>query len=135
MNRFDTLKAETIADLMARGFYLSEKEHLISGSMLPIQQSTDFHTCFVYKSGSICNFVEMFITWVTYDSEADDNIISICIHTFSESGEWYVDQESLIYKHIPEKSISEFLRQKGILTREERQARIEERRAKIRRRA
>lgn len=135
MSRFDLLKAETIADLMARGFYLSEKEHLISGSMLPIQQTTNFRNCFVYKSGSIANFTEMFITWVEYDSDAEDNIISICIHDFAESGEWYVDHESLVYKHIPEKNISEFLKGKGLLTREERQARLEERRAKMKKRA
>lgn len=135
MSRIDLLKASTVADLMSRGFYLADKDHLIAGSMLPIKQSNDFHQCFVYKSGSIANFTEMFITWVEYDSDTEDNIISICIHDFAESGEWYVDHESLVYKHIPEKSISEFLKGKGLLTREERQARLEERRAKMRKRA
>lgn len=135
MSRFDSLKASTVADLMARGFHLVDSEHFVRGSMLPVEKFTELRECFVYKTGSIANFTEMFITWVSYDEDEEDNIISICIHDFAESGEWFVDHESLVYKHVPEKNISEFLRQKGLLTREEWQAREEERRAKMRKRA
>lgn len=135
MGRFDVLSATTVADLYERGFHLVESAKCLSGSMLPVDKYHEYAECFEYKQGSIANFKEVYITWVSYDSDAEDNILSVVTHRFAESGEWYVDSESLIYKHIPEKHISEYLRQQGVYTREEVNARIEERRAKMRKRA
>lgn len=135
MNRFKGLNVMVVADLYERGFQLVNEAKLLSASMLPVKQMSDLGTCFAYKQGSIANFKEVYITWCQYDSDAEDYILSVIVHTFAESGEWFVDSESLVYRHIPVSSISEYLRQQGIYTKEEVKARIEERKEKLRKRA
>lgn len=130
MCNFDNMKATTVADLYERGFSLVEHEKLINGSMLPVKQYCDIDKCFVRKSGSIANFKEIFITWMTWDSDADEYVLSVMIHTFSESGEWFVDSESLTRKYVPESRIAEFLRSMHIYTSAEFEAERKARRAK-----
>ena len=126
MSRFDNMKATTVADLYERGFSLVDSEHIISGSMLPVKQYMDINECFVWKSGSIANYREVFITWMNWDSEAEEYILSVTIHTCAESGEWFVDHESLVRKYIPESHIQDFLRKNFIYTKAEREAKIRE---------
>lgn len=130
MSRFDNMKATTVADLYERGFSLVDSEHIVSGSMLPVKQYHDIHECFVWKSGSIANFREIFITWMTWDSDIEEYVLTVTIHKFSESGEWFVDSESLIRKCIPESRLPEFLRSMYIYTQAERELERKERRAK-----
>ena len=132
MCNFDMLQATTIADLCERGFQLTDSATMISASMLPVREFSKIGTCFAYKSGSIANFREIYITYASYDDEAEEYILSVVEHTFAESGEWYVDSESVVYKRIPESHISEYLRNKYIFTKQEYIQHIEERRAKLR---
>lgn len=131
MSKFDNMKATTVADLYERGFSLVDSEHIISGSMLPVKQYMDIRECFVWKTGSIANFREVFITWMAWDSEDEEYILSVTIHEFSESGEWCGDHESLIYKEVPESRIQDFLRRYYIYTKAEREAEMKERRARL----
>ena len=121
MNRFEGLGVEVVADLCERGFQLVDTAKCINGSMLPVDKYHKYSQCFEYKTGSIANFKEVFITYCHYDSDAEEYILSVVVHKFAESGEWYVDSESLVYKQVPVSRISEYLRQQGILTTEERE--------------
>lgn len=127
MSRFEGLDVAVVADLCERGFQLVDSAKCVSGSMLPVSYS-GYSQCFQYKSGSIANFKEVFITSCHYDSDAEDYVLSVMVHKFAESGEYFVDSESLVYKYIPANRISEYLRQQGIYTREEREQKLRERR-------
>ena len=115
------IENHVLEDLFRRGFRFDDFKPY-SGSMLPIKECSEYKDVLVYREGSIANFREIVITYISREEDIEGNkldVAHIFEHSFSESGEYYVDHETMNYYMRPVKDLANMLCAKGIMTHEE----------------
>ena len=97
---------ELVADLLSRGFVLTNEK---------TQK-------FEYACGSIANYKKCSITLGhrCYGELAEEFFYSVRFESFAESGHPEIDHHDIIDRYIAESNLSKFLKDKGILSKEER---------------